>query len=440
MKNHSDNEQQIYSSAAQNSSPLVLVDQDGYDITVKSEQENGTLSQAKTVVNAATKKLQEALKEEGLVLKKHEDNIKFLKTQENCLNDTILDLQVTLGKYHSSNRPMTESGNLSQNESELENIQQILKHTNSAAGIVYQLKTRHSTRGSQHPLTKGILGIVATLGKVDDDNISSCLSRYVGTENMLAVVCKTLDSVKAIESYDKEGLVNKNSGIHGLGTSIGQAIHGRFRVICLECLSPYVGAFITNDPQGRLDIQKPRLPDGEVPHGFIDYAVNMIYIDRENLFFVTHDGHGLRETLFYHLFSRVHVYQTKEDMMQAVSLITDGALSLDGGIIMRPGVYGLGIVEEADVKFLKTSGPPCLTADYSAIEDQIKKKEWEKEGILDDLKREQVLLKQAKATFDAKREELIQFLAQSQSPAARDGSILGFQIKSEVKNETSSGN
>lgn len=107
---------------------------------------------------------------------------------------------------------------------------------------------------------------------------------------------------------------------------------------------PYVGAFITDDPQRRLDIQKPRLPDGEVPHGFIDYAVNMIYIDRENLFFVTHDGHGLRETLFYHLFSRVQVYQTKKDMTQAVSLITDGALSLDGGIIMSPGVYSLGVV------------------------------------------------------------------------------------------------
>lgn len=69
--------------------------------------------------------------------------------------------------------------------------------------------------------------------------------------------------------------------------------------------------------------------------------------------------------------------------------------------------------EEADVKFLKVSGPPCLTADYSAIEDQIKMIEWKKERILDDLQREQVLLKQAKVTFDAKREELIQFLAQS---------------------------
>lgn len=69
----------------------------------------------------------------------------------------------------------------------------------------------------------------------------------------------------------------------------------------------------------------------------------MIYIDRENLFNVTHDGHGLRETLFYHLFSRLQVYQTKIDMMQAVSLITDGTLSLDGGIILSTGDYRLGV-------------------------------------------------------------------------------------------------
>ncbi|KAL8127011.1 protein DEFECTIVE IN MERISTEM SILENCING 3-like isoform X2 [Apium graveolens] len=435
MTNHSN--EQIY---AQNSSPALLVDQGWHDITVKSEPESETLSQAER----ALKKLQEALEKKGRILKKHEENIKFLTRQENTLNDTILDLQVTLGKYHSSNRPMMERGNLSQEESEVENIQRNLKHTNSAAGVVCQLKTRHSTRGSQFPLTKGILGIVATLGKVDDDTINSYLSSYLGKTNMLAVVCKTLDTVKAMESYDKEGLVKKNSGIHGLGASIGQTIDGRFCVICLECLSPYVGGFITNDPQRRLDIQKPRLPNGEIPHGFIDYAVNMIYIDRENLFYVTHDGYGLRETLFYHLFSRVQVYQTRKDMMQAVSLITDGAISLDGEIIKSPGDYIFGAVEEADVKFLKASGPPCPTADYSAIEDKIKKTEWEKERISDDLRREQVLLKQAKVTFNAKREELIQFLAQSsntvQSPAARDGSALRFQIKSEVKNETSSGN
>ncbi|XP_063944703.1 protein DEFECTIVE IN MERISTEM SILENCING 3-like [Daucus carota subsp. sativus] len=158
------------------------------------------------------------------------------------------------------------------------------------------------------------------------------------------MVCKTLDSVKAMESYDKEGLVNKYAGIHRLGTSIRRTIDGRFLVICLEYLSPYVGDCINDDPQKMPDIPKPRSPNGGIPHGFIDDAVNMINIDRENLFNVTRDGYGLRETLFYDLFSHVQVYQTREDMIQAVPWIRNGALSLDGGMIMNKGVYALGDV------------------------------------------------------------------------------------------------
>ena len=68
------------------------------------------------------------------------------------------------------------------------------------------------------------------------------------------------------------------------------------------------------------------------------------------------------------------------------------------------------------MKFLKSSGQSHPTAEYCAIEDQIKKTEWEKEHISDDLQREQVLLKKAKATFDVKKQELLQFLAQSSNP------------------------
>lgn len=191
---------------------------------------------------------------------------------------------------------------------------------------------------------------------------------------MLAIVCKTFDGVKAMESYDKEGFINRISGLHGLGASIGRTIDGRFDVICLEHLryvigwpilgsltyfffsyfftfhllfpwyacSPYAGDFIANDPQRRLDILKPKLPGGEFPHGFLGYAVNMIHIDSSNLFYVTTNGDGLRETLFYHLFSHLQVYQTRDDMQQALPFISDGAVSLDGGIIRSHGVVSLG--------------------------------------------------------------------------------------------------
>lgn len=53
---------------------------------------------------------------------------------------------------------------------------------------------------------------------------------------MLAIVCRTYEGVKALETYDSGGCINKSSGLHGLGASIGRALDGRFLVICLESL------------------------------------------------------------------------------------------------------------------------------------------------------------------------------------------------------------
>ena len=61
-------------------------------------------------------------------------------------------------------------------------------------------------------------------------------AEYLGVESMLAIVCKTYEGVKALETYDKEGCINTSSGLHGLGASIGRALDGRFLVICLENL------------------------------------------------------------------------------------------------------------------------------------------------------------------------------------------------------------
>lgn len=60
------------------------------------------------------------------------------------------------------------------------------------------------------------------------------LSEYLGTKTMQAVVCKTFAGVKAMESYDKDGSINKILGIHGLASSIGETVDGRYDVICLE--------------------------------------------------------------------------------------------------------------------------------------------------------------------------------------------------------------
>ncbi|KAJ8536891.1 hypothetical protein K7X08_035292 [Anisodus acutangulus] len=361
-----------------------------------------------------SKKLEDAMQESGLKIKHHEDNIKFLKAQKNRLDDSILDIRVALGKIHSASGTDSENKESSNGRNEEEIIEQILRHDKSAAGICFQLKTNHETQISHLPSMKDVMGIVALLGKVDDDNLSRLLSDYLGLETMLAVVCKTHDGLKALETYDKEGFINKSSGLHGLGASIGRALDDRFLVICLGNLRPYAGEFIADDPQRRLDLMKPRWDNGETPPGFLGFAVNMINIDPANLYCATSSGHGLRETLFYKLFSRLQVYKTRADMLQALRVITDGAISLDGGIIKNDGVFALG-KREVEIKFPKSSGRSNLPKNYFDIESRMKELKWKRARFVEDLQREQTLLDHAKFNFEIKKQEFVKFLAHSSS-------------------------
>ncbi|KAF5795424.1 hypothetical protein HanXRQr2_Chr08g0339551 [Helianthus annuus] len=370
--------------------------------------DNGTFSQTESVVNPS-KKIENDMMLLGKKIKQHEDNLKFLRTHKNTLDVEITDKQVTLGKYHSSSAPKVEDGDLSHMRSEEATIGNIMKHEKSAAAIYCQLK-RHRNQAAH---IKDVLGVVATLGKVKDDNLSWLLSEYLGLENMLSLVCITYDGIKALVTYDKDGSINKNSGLYGLGTAIGQPLDGRFNVICLENLRPYVGEFMPNDPQKRLDLSKPRLPNGETPAGFIGFAVNMIHIDDTNLFYLTNDGNGLRETLFYTLFSRLQVYKSRTEMIQALPCIYDGAVSLDGGMIKGNGVYSLGTREEIDVKFPITSGVSYLPEACIEVEKEMKELKWKRERMMEDIQREEALLSHVKYSFEVKKQEFLGFMAQS---------------------------
>lgn len=55
-------------------------------------------------------------------------------------------------------------------DSELETIQHIMKYEKSAAALLCKMKSE--AQFSDHLLTKDVVGIVATLGKVDDANLS----------------------------------------------------------------------------------------------------------------------------------------------------------------------------------------------------------------------------------------------------------------------------
>ncbi|XVE64406.1 hypothetical protein DITRI_Ditri07aG0098200 [Diplodiscus trichospermus] len=326
---------------------------------------------------------------------------------------------VMLGKYHYSSPAKTENEDHSHLQSEEEITEQILQHEKSAAAILCQLKTHPGTQDSYLTLTKDVLGAVATLGKVDDGNLNRLFSEYLGLQTMLAIACKTYEGIKALEAYNQDGCIDKTSGLHGLGASIGRSLDGRFLVICLENLRPYAGDFVADDPQRRLDLLKPRLPNGECPPGFLGFAVNMIRVDSSNLFHVTASGNGLRETLFYNLFSRLQVYRTRAEMVLALPCISEGAVSLDGGMIRSPGVFSLGSREEVDVRFLKSSATSDMVQNYIETGKQIKEMRWEKEKLEEDIKRELALLNSAKFNFERKKQDFVKFLAQSSSYATQ---------------------
>lgn len=53
-----------------------------------------------------------------------------------------------------------------------ETIENILKHENSAAALCFKLKKQAESLSFVHSLTRDVIGIVATLGKVDNENLS----------------------------------------------------------------------------------------------------------------------------------------------------------------------------------------------------------------------------------------------------------------------------
>ncbi|CAH8320393.1 unnamed protein product [Eruca vesicaria subsp. sativa] len=389
--------------AVQDPSKMMLVD--------PKETNGGGISQAEFALFTSNR-IQSDLEAMGIKLKQHEDSLKFLKAQKNKLDESILDLQVHMSKLHQSGTPRSESNDTSLQGEDI--TEQILRHANSAAGVLSHVQSRHSSQASQLNSIKGVVGVVAKLGKVNDENLSQVLSDYLGTRSMLALVCKDYNSVKGLESYDSHGKIDRNGGLHGLGSSIGRTIEGHFDAISLENLRPYIGQYIAGDPQRRLNLLKPKLPNGEYPPGFLGFAVNLIQIDPAYLLCVTSYGYGLRETLFYSLFSRLQVYKTRADMISALPCISDGAVSLDGGILRTGGILTLGSSDEGNVRFAKPTASQTMN-NFSEAERQMKELRQKKEKTLEDIKRAQVLRDHAVYNFGKKKDEFVRFLAQSSS-------------------------
>ncbi|KAL7147336.1 hypothetical protein ABFS83_06G100800 [Erythranthe nasuta] len=372
-------------------------------------------------IDPTAQKLQDDLYELGQKVKHHEANVKHLKTLKTKFEESFLSMQAAIAKCDKSSISKEVNIDSVNGKSEDEIIERILKHENSAAAILCRMKSEAEALSIDHSLTKDVIGIVATLGKVEDDNLSRVLSEYLGIETMLGVVCKTYEGVKALEAYNKQGSINKSFGLHAFAASVERPLAHRFLVICLENIRSYVGEFVSNDPQRRLAIPNPRLPNGETPNGFIGFAVNMITIEGTNLYCVSKNGNGLREALFYNLFSNLQVYRSRQDMLKAISCIKNGAVSLDGGMIRSPGVFSLGLRHERgiDVKFpIGAERLMNVPLSYLEIEKTMKETKWKKDRTCEDMKREQALLDHARFNYETKK--LLH--VPSQNPVAGRGS------------------
>lgn len=82
-------------------------------------------------------------------------------------------------------------------------------------------------------------------------------------------------------------------------------------------------------------------PTSDRLNGFLGYAVNLIELNSDQLK-VRVSRHGLRESLFFHLFSFLQVFDTTKNMLKARKSIRAGAVSLDGGIIRERNQFELG--------------------------------------------------------------------------------------------------
>ncbi|XP_058724701.1 structural maintenance of chromosomes flexible hinge domain-containing protein GMI1 isoform X2 [Vicia villosa] len=217
---------------------------------------------------------------------------------------------------------------------------------NSAASVLCSLTTDKKQRNI---FLEDIIGVVALLGSVQSPELSRILAEYVGEEKMLGVICKSFNTAISLEKYKHNGEIDHEHALHAEAAALGKAISNRFFVMCFENIRPYNsidrphnGSWHDNNSQRKLFLPDPKMPNGKTPAGFIGYAVNMIDLDTHHLQTRTTSGYGLRETVLFSLFKKLHVYKTRENMVDALPCIEEGAVSLDGGIIREHGTLSLG--------------------------------------------------------------------------------------------------
>lgn len=283
--------------------------------------------------------LADELHQYGLCIKQHETNIESLSLLLSDIEQDMSNLQAS---------PHLDLHDLERISGKKLVADQIVCKGDSAAAVICRLSQSVTYKEKGVDFADKILGVVALLGMVRTHDLSRIFAQYLGEHQMLAIVCKSYADAAYLEKYDPDGRVNNAYGLHELATKLGISINKQYHVLCVENIRPYRD--FSSDPQRYLLLPEPTLPDGNLPPGFLGYAVNMIELDVNFWSWRTASGHGLRETLFYRLFGELQVYENRQYMNMANSCIKDSAVSLDGGIVRGNGIVSLGYWEP-DVKF-----------------------------------------------------------------------------------------
>ncbi|KAJ4726669.1 Protein defective in meristem silencing 3 [Melia azedarach] len=268
----------------------------------------------------------------GLRIGNLEEALKLLCDQKTEIEQVLSGLQVEPHLFYDSYSLWTKE----------EMTKRILSRDQSAASFLCGLTMDFPCHKPPTNFMEDVVGPVVLIGTVCSKQLSRTLAEYLGEDQMLALVCRSFEAAQALEKYEQNGKVDFTRAVHATAAALGQSIVGRFLVVCLEDIRPFPGEFEGNDPQRRLALPDPTLPSGNIPLGFMGYAVNMINLDDKHIHTRIAAGYGLRETLFYRLLGELQVYRTRKDMIDARTCINHGAVSLDGGILKENGIISLG--------------------------------------------------------------------------------------------------
>ncbi|PIA31345.1 hypothetical protein AQUCO_05000016v1 [Aquilegia coerulea] len=166
---------------------------------------------------SGTQELHTEISRTGMKIMEHEKTLKLLCEKMATIDQDIRSSKALIGPQEISQL----SNFINDKEAMVRRIEG--KGTKAASVICNMMKVAHS-QGLQDQWFEGIIGVVALLGTVSNNNLSRIFAEHLGEKNMLAVVCKSYETARTLEKYEEPGKVD----LYAIAAELGQSINGRF--------------------------------------------------------------------------------------------------------------------------------------------------------------------------------------------------------------------